>query len=62
MVHGQETLVLDGYCSSVNMDWQNAHTSISYTTGIPTIDDAVPGEYRDVANLSQPGSLSRIMK
>ena len=61
-VHGEPTLVLDGYCSSVNVDWQNAHTSISYTTGIPTIDDDVPGEYRDVANLSQPGSLARIMK
>ena len=61
-VHGQETLVLDGYCSSVNVDWQNAHTSISYTTGIPTIDDDVPGEYKDVANLSQPGSLARVMK
>jgi hypothetical protein len=61
-VHGQETLVLDGYCSSVNVDWQNAHTSISYTTGIPTIDDDVPAKYKDVSSLSQPGSLSRIMQ
>jgi hypothetical protein len=51
------------------VDFQNSHITASVETPT-TIDEdgagsgqgGVPAEYRDMASMTQPGSLSRIMK
>lgn len=58
---GQNTIIGYGYCSPHMIDMQNSHLSISGVSGL-TFDDDVPGEFKDVAGMSNPGSLSRIMK
>jgi hypothetical protein len=42
-------------------DIQNTHSSIA-SVSQQTLDDDVPGEYKDVAGMSNPGSLAKIMK
>jgi hypothetical protein len=59
--HSTPFLFLDGYSSPQMIDFQNSHTTIGWATR-PTIDNQVPGPYRDVAVLSTPGGLDRIMQ
>ena len=59
--HGQPFLFLDGYASPQMVDYQNVHTTIGWTAR-PTIDQQVPEAYRDVAILSSPGGLDRILR
>ncbi|MGO9060732.1 MAG: DUF1329 domain-containing protein [Candidatus Binataceae bacterium] len=60
--HGEETLsMLDGIAASCQLDWQNGHMTAGTDTE-PTMDNDVPGEYKDAASMTSPGSLARIMK
>jgi hypothetical protein len=43
------------------LDWQNGHITAG-SDELPTIDDEVPGEYRDAESMTSPGSLARIVK
>ena len=45
----------------LNLDWQNGHITAG-SDDVPTIDDQVPGEYKDAESMTSPGSLDRIMK
>jgi hypothetical protein len=58
---GQSTLIGYAYCSPHMIDMQNSHSSISGVSNMK-FDDDVPGELKDVAAMSNPGSLSHIMK
>jgi hypothetical protein len=61
-VHGDSTIsALDLIAASSQLDWQNGHITAG-TDELPTIDDAVPGEYQDAASMTSPGSLARILK
>ncbi len=61
-IHGEATLsALDGIAASSQLDWQNGHITAG-SDELPTIDDDVPGEYRDAESMTSPGSLARIMK
>jgi hypothetical protein len=61
-IHDDVTLsALDGIAASSQLDWQNGHITAG-TDELPTIDDDAPGEYKDGASMTSPGSLARIMK
>jgi hypothetical protein len=61
-IHGDTTLsALDLIAASSQLDWQNGHITAG-TDELPTIDDQVPGEYKDAESMTSPGSLARIMK
>jgi len=59
--HGHLFLFLDGYAAPQMIDYQNVHTTIGWATR-PSIDQQVPAGYRDVAVLSSPGGLDRILQ
>jgi len=60
--HGEVTLsMLDGIAASSQFDWQNGHITAG-TDEMPKIDEEVPGEYKDAASMTSPGSLARIMR
>lgn len=67
---GQKTMVQIASIAAVQaVDFQNSHITATVETPT-TIDEdgagsgqgGVPAEYRDVASMTQPGSLARIMK
>ena len=67
---GQNTIIQIASIAAVQaVDFQNSHITATVETPT-TIDDdgagsgqgGVPAEYRDMASMTQPGSLSRIMK
>ena len=59
---GDVTLsLLDGIASSSQMDWQAGHITAG-SDEVPKIDDDAPGEYKDAASMTNPGSLQRILK
>jgi hypothetical protein len=59
--HGQTTLLYNGYAANAMIDFQNTHMSAGATYD-QTLDDDVPGEYKDVEGMSSPGNLAKIMK
>jgi hypothetical protein len=67
---GQKTMVQIASIAAVQaVDFQNSHITATVETPT-TIDEdgagsgqgSVPAEYRDMASMTQPGSLARIMK
>jgi len=61
MLRGQKTMFVVSYSAPTMTDFQNTHSSIA-TVFDQKINDEVPGEYKDVQGMSDPGSLARIMK
>jgi Protein of unknown function (DUF1329) len=59
--HGVTTLLYNGYAGNAMIDIENSHVSAGASYN-QTLDDAVPGEYKDVEGMSSPGNLARIMK
>ncbi len=59
--HGETTLIYNGYAGNAMIDMENSHVSAGATYN-QTLDDDVPGEYKDVEGMSSPGNLARIMK
>jgi len=59
--HGVTTLIYNGYAGNAMTDIENSHVSAGASYN-QTLDEDVPGEYKDVEGMSSPGNLARIMK
>lgn len=59
---GQHTLIVPpSICALMGMDFQNGHETLTVESP-STVDDAVPGEFKDIETMTSPGGLARIMK
>lgn len=59
---GQVTLIDPASAvAGMEMDFENAHLSTGVNTPA-TVDDAVPGEFKDIEEMTSPGSLARILR
>jgi hypothetical protein len=60
---GQHTMIFSASVIAVmGLDFENGHESEAVDTAPATVDDAVPGEYKDIEEMTSPGGLARIMK
>jgi len=59
--HGVTTLLYNGYAGNAMIDIENTHVSAGASYD-QTLDDDVPGEYKDVESMSDPSNLAKIMK
>jgi len=59
---GQHTLIdIASISAAMAVDFQNSHITATVETPTTT-DDDVPGEFKDIAAIANPGGLVRIMK
>jgi hypothetical protein len=59
---GQHTLIFPASISALmGLDFQNGHESKSVNAPY-TLDETVPGEYKDIEAMTSPGNLGSIMK